>query len=63
MTTVGVVGPGTRGAAIASRLVASGHRVHGTNRSESKPLPLIERGLRRHVGDNDQGLTSALARP
>jgi 3-hydroxyisobutyrate dehydrogenase-like beta-hydroxyacid dehydrogenase len=46
MSTVGCVGLGTMGARIASRLLASGHQVHGTNRTVAKAQPLIDRGLR-----------------
>jgi 3-hydroxyisobutyrate dehydrogenase-like beta-hydroxyacid dehydrogenase len=46
VTVVGVVGLGAMGGRIAGRLLASGHEVHGTNRTRSKATPLIERGLR-----------------
>jgi len=37
------------GARIAGRLLASGHQVHGTNRTLAKARPLIDRGLRWHT--------------
>jgi 3-hydroxyisobutyrate dehydrogenase-like beta-hydroxyacid dehydrogenase len=46
MGTVGFVGLGTMGGRIADRLLASGHQVHGTNRTVAKAQPLIDRGLR-----------------
>lgn len=49
MITVGVVGLGAMGGQIAGRLLASGHEVHGTNRTRSKAEPLIERGLKWHA--------------
>jgi 3-hydroxyisobutyrate dehydrogenase-like beta-hydroxyacid dehydrogenase len=49
MTRVGVVGLGAMGSRIAGRLLASGHEVHGTNRTESKARPLVELGLRWHA--------------
>ena len=45
MTTIGVVGLGTMGGAIAGRLLAEGHTVHGTNRTRAKADPLISQGL------------------
>jgi 3-hydroxyisobutyrate dehydrogenase-like beta-hydroxyacid dehydrogenase len=45
MSTIGFVGLGEMGAAIAGRLLAAGHQVVGTNRTASKAAPLIERGL------------------
>ena len=46
MSVVGFVGLGTMGGTIAGRLLASGHQVHGTNRTVAKAQPLIDRGLR-----------------
>ena len=46
MSTVGVVGLGAMGGRIAGRLLDAGLRVHGTNRTSAKALPLMERGLR-----------------
>jgi 3-hydroxyisobutyrate dehydrogenase-like beta-hydroxyacid dehydrogenase len=46
MSTVGFIGLGTMGGRIADRLIASGHQVHGTNRTVAKAQPLIDRGLR-----------------
>jgi 3-hydroxyisobutyrate dehydrogenase-like beta-hydroxyacid dehydrogenase len=48
MTAVGFVGLGAMGGRIAARLLASGHQVHGTNRSPAKAVPLVERGLVWH---------------
>src|SRR5919198_5144007 len=48
MTAVGFVGLGAMGGPIASRLLAAGHELHGTNRTRSKAQPLIERGLTWH---------------
>jgi 3-hydroxyisobutyrate dehydrogenase-like beta-hydroxyacid dehydrogenase len=45
MSTIGFVGLGSMGGPIAGRLLAAGHRVVGTNRTASKALPLIDRGL------------------
>jgi 3-hydroxyisobutyrate dehydrogenase-like beta-hydroxyacid dehydrogenase len=46
MTTIGFVGLGAMGAAIAGRLLGlEGNEVYGTNRTKSKAQPLIERGL------------------
>jgi 3-hydroxyisobutyrate dehydrogenase-like beta-hydroxyacid dehydrogenase len=46
MSTVGFVGLGAMGSRIAGRLLDSSHQVYGTNRTESKAQPLIDRGLR-----------------
>ena len=46
MSSVGFVGLGTMGGRIADRLLASGHQVHGTNRTVAKAQPLIDAGLR-----------------
>ncbi|MDT4996250.1 MAG: hypothetical protein QOD45_318 [Pseudonocardiales bacterium] len=48
MTAVGVVGLGAMGRELAGRLIASGHEVHGTNRTQVKAGALISRGLRWH---------------
>ena len=45
MSTVGFVGLGAMGSQIVGRVLDAGHRVYGTNRTKSKALPLIERGL------------------
>jgi 3-hydroxyisobutyrate dehydrogenase-like beta-hydroxyacid dehydrogenase len=45
MTTIGFVGLGAMGGRIAARLLASGRVVYGTNRSQSKAGPLLDRGL------------------
>ncbi|MDQ1536126.1 MAG: hypothetical protein QOE58_519 [Actinomycetota bacterium] len=46
MSTLGFVGLGAMGAPIASRLLSQGHTVYGTNRTRSKAVPVIEKGLR-----------------
>src|ERR671922_191219 len=48
MSAVGFVGLGAMGGAIAGRLLAAGHELHGTNRTQAKAQPLIERGLTWH---------------
>src|SRR5919198_425277 len=48
MNTIGFVGLGAMGSRIASRLIATGHHVSGTNRTQAKAAPLIERGLAWH---------------
>ena len=53
MSTIGFVGLGTMGGRIANRLLASGHQVHGTNRTVAKAQPLIDRGLRWHATPRD----------
>ena len=45
MSTVGFVGLGAMGSRIAGRLLDQGNEVYGTNRTESRAQPLIERGL------------------
>jgi 3-hydroxyisobutyrate dehydrogenase-like beta-hydroxyacid dehydrogenase len=45
MTTVGFVGLGAMGSRIATRLIAAGNEVYGTNRTRAKAQPLIERGM------------------
>jgi 3-hydroxyisobutyrate dehydrogenase-like beta-hydroxyacid dehydrogenase len=45
MSTIGFIGMGAMGSRIAGRLLDAGHTVYGTNRTKSKALPLIERGL------------------
>ena len=49
MSTLGFVGLGTMGGRIAGRLLATGHQVHGTNRTSAKAQPLIDRGLQWHA--------------
>jgi 3-hydroxyisobutyrate dehydrogenase-like beta-hydroxyacid dehydrogenase len=47
MTTIGFVGLGAMGAAIASRLLGlRDYEVYGTNRTKAKAEPLIKQGLR-----------------
>jgi 3-hydroxyisobutyrate dehydrogenase-like beta-hydroxyacid dehydrogenase len=48
MSSVGVIGLGSMGGAMAGRLLDAGHEVHGTNRTVAKALPLIGRGLQWH---------------
>jgi 3-hydroxyisobutyrate dehydrogenase-like beta-hydroxyacid dehydrogenase len=43
MTTVGFVGLGAMGSRMAGRLLASGHTVHGTNRTRSDATAALER--------------------
>ena len=43
--TIGFVGLGAMGSRVAGRLLASGHRVYGTNRTAAKAQPLLEQGL------------------
>ena len=45
MNTIGFIGLGAMGSRVAGRLLDSGHRVYGTNRTASRAQPLIERGL------------------
>jgi 3-hydroxyisobutyrate dehydrogenase-like beta-hydroxyacid dehydrogenase len=45
MSSIGFIGMGAMGSRIAGRLLDAGHTVYGTNRTKSKALPLIERGL------------------
>jgi 3-hydroxyisobutyrate dehydrogenase-like beta-hydroxyacid dehydrogenase len=45
MTTIGFIGLGAMGSRIAGRLVASGHQVHGTNRTAAKAAELRSAGL------------------
>ena len=45
MTPLGFVGLGAMGGRIAGRLLATGHQVHGTNRTQAKAAALITDGL------------------
>jgi len=45
LAPAGVIGLGAMGSQIATRLLGAGHRVHATNRTATKALGLIERGL------------------
>jgi len=58
MSTIGFVGLGTMGGRIAGRLLASGHQVHGTNRTRAKAQPLIDRGLRWHATPREVAATA-----
>ena len=45
MSTIGFIGLGAMGSRIATRLIAAGNQVYGTNRTAEKAQPLIDRGL------------------
>jgi 3-hydroxyisobutyrate dehydrogenase-like beta-hydroxyacid dehydrogenase len=45
MSAVGFVGLGAMGSRIAGRMLDAGNELYGSNRTESKAQPLIERGL------------------
>jgi 3-hydroxyisobutyrate dehydrogenase-like beta-hydroxyacid dehydrogenase len=45
MTSIGFVGLGAMGSALAGRLLDAGNTVYGTNRTKSRADPLVERGL------------------
>ena len=45
MSTIGFIGLGAMGSRIATRLIAAGNPVYGTNRTAEKAQPLIDRGL------------------
>ena len=45
MTSIGFVGLGAMGSALAGRLLDAGHSVYGTNRTKSRADGLVERGL------------------
>jgi 3-hydroxyisobutyrate dehydrogenase-like beta-hydroxyacid dehydrogenase len=45
MSTVGFVGLGAMGSQIAGRLLATGHQVYGTDRTEARGTELVRRGL------------------
>jgi len=45
MATVGYVGLGTMGGAVARRLLLAGHTVHGYNRTREKAQPFAEAGM------------------
>ena len=45
MTSIGFVGLGAMGSALAGRLLDAGHSVYGTNRTKSRADALVERGL------------------
>ena len=45
MATLGFVGLGAMGSRLADRLLAAGHDVYGTNRTQAKAARLIEHGL------------------
>ena len=44
-TAIGFVGLGAMGGRIAGRLLTAGHQVYGTNRTQARAAPLVERGL------------------
>src|SRR6266550_580604 len=45
MSTIGFIGLGAMGSRIATRLLAAGNQVYGTNRTAAKAEPLVDRGL------------------
>jgi 3-hydroxyisobutyrate dehydrogenase-like beta-hydroxyacid dehydrogenase len=61
MTTIGFVGLGAMGGALAGRLL-QGNQVYGTNRTRARASARIELGSSiTHVGGNGQGLLLKLA--
>jgi 3-hydroxyisobutyrate dehydrogenase-like beta-hydroxyacid dehydrogenase len=60
MRTAGFVGLGTMGGRIAGRLLATGHEVHGTNRTAAKAQPLIEGGLIWHATPREVAAASGV---
>src|SRR5712691_5234620 len=46
MAHLGYIGLGLMGGRMAARLMSKGHTVTGYNRTASKALPLVDRGLR-----------------
>jgi 3-hydroxyisobutyrate dehydrogenase-like beta-hydroxyacid dehydrogenase len=44
---IGFIGLGAMGSPIATRLIAAGNQVYGTNRTATKAQPLIDRGMSR----------------
>jgi 3-hydroxyisobutyrate dehydrogenase-like beta-hydroxyacid dehydrogenase len=55
--TIGVVGLGHMGGAMAARLLAAGYPVHGTNRTRRRAEELIAHGLQWH--DTPRGVAEA----
>jgi uncharacterized protein YbjT (DUF2867 family) len=49
-----IVGCGCRGQALARELVAAGHAVRGTTRSEDRAAAIAEAGAEPYVGDPDR---------
>jgi nucleoside-diphosphate-sugar epimerase len=49
-----IVGCGCRGQALARDLVAAGHAVRGTTRSEERTAAIAEAGAEPYVGDPDR---------
>ena len=54
MARVLIVGCGCRGQVLARELVAAGHAVRGTTRSESRTAAIAEAGAEPYVGDPDR---------
>ena len=54
MARVLIVGCGCRGQALARDLVAAGHAVRGTTRSEDRTAAIAEAGAEPYVGDPDR---------
>ena len=54
MARVLIVGCGCRGQALARDLVAAGHAVRGTTRSQERVAAIAEAGAEPHVGDPDR---------
>jgi hypothetical protein len=56
-----IVGCGCRGQALARDLVAAGHAVRGTTRSQDRTAAIAETGAEPYVGDRIGTLMGALA--
>ena len=54
MARVLIVGCGCRGQALARDLVAAGHAVRGTTRSQDRTTPIAAAGAEPYVGDPDR---------
>ena len=54
MARVLIVGCGCRGQALARDLVAAGHAVRGTTRSQDRTATIAEAGAEPYVGDPDR---------
>ena len=54
MARVLIVGCGCRGQVLARELVAAGHAVRGTTRSDSRTAAIAEAGAEPYVGDPDR---------
>src|SRR5919201_2343933 len=65
MAKLGFVGLGVMGGAVAGRLLAAGHEVHGWNRTREKAAALLDQGLLlgdspRAVAEGEEGILSGL---